>query len=60
MTIYYNPEDPSLITQTKSLIIPLIMGIAGIASSVFGIISGIGAVRRYQKMKDQEKEWANE
>ena len=60
MTIYYNPEDPGLITQTKSLIIPLIMGIAGIASSVFGIISGIGAVKKYQKMKNQEKEWTNE
>ena len=59
MTIYYNPDDPSLITQTKSLIIPLIMAAAGIAAFIFGIISGMGALKRYNKLKDQEKEWTN-
>ena len=59
MTIYYNPDDPSLITQTKSLIIPLIMAAAGIAAFVFGLISGANALKRYQKMKDQEREWTN-
>ena len=59
MTIYYNPDDPSLITQTKSLIIPLIMAAAGIAAFIFGIISGMGALKRYNKLKDQEREWTN-
>ena len=59
MTIYYNPDDPSLITQTKSIIIPLIMGAAGIAAFVFGLISGANAIKRYQKMKNQEREWTH-
>ena len=59
MTIYYNPDDPSLITQTKSIIIPLIMAVAGIAAFVFGLISGTNALKRYQKMNDQEREWNN-
>ena len=50
---------PSLITQTKSLIIPLIMGAAGIVALVFGLISGANALKRYTKMNDQEKEWTN-
>ncbi len=32
MTIYYNPEDPSQITQTKSVIIPMAMIAAGIVA----------------------------
>ena len=58
-TDLYNPDDPSLITQTKSLIIPLIMAAAGIAAFIFGIISGMGALKRYNKLKDQEREWTN-
>ena len=59
LTIYYNPSDPNQITQSKSLILPLIMIIAGIASLVAGIISGVNAIKRYNKMKEQEKGWAN-
>ena len=57
MTIYYNPADPSQITQTKSVIIPVIMIVAGIAAFAGGILSGVNAVKRYRKMKKQEEEW---
>ena len=59
MTIYYNPDDPAMITQTKSLILPLAFIAGGIVALVGGIISGINAVKKYKKMKNQEKEWAN-
>ena len=59
LTIYYNPSDPNQITQSKSLILPLIMIIAGIASLVAGIMSGVNSIKRYNKMKEQEKGWAN-
>ena len=60
MKIYYNPDDPSQITQSKSLIIPIVMVVGGIASLVGGIISAKNAINRYKKMKEQEKGWANE
>ena len=59
MTIYYNPEDPSQITQTKSLIVPLAMIIAGIAALVGGILSAVSTVKKYKRMKEQERGWAN-
>ena len=59
MTIYYNPDDPSQITQTKSLIIPLVMTVAGIAALVGGILSAVNTVKRYKRMKEQERGWAN-
>ena len=58
--IYYNPENPNEITQTKSLILPLIIILVGIASLVGGIISAVNAVKRHKKMKEQEKGWTNE
>ena len=60
MKIYYNPDDPSQITQSKSFIIPIVMVVGGIASLVGGIISAKNAINRYKKMKEQEKGWANE
>ena len=57
--IYYNPKDPSQITQTKSLIIPIVMVVAGIASLIGGIISAINAVKKHKKMKEQERSWEN-
>ena len=59
MTIYYNPSDPSQITQTKSMIIPLVMIALGIAAFVGGIVSAMNAVKRHKAMKEQEKGWAN-
>ena len=58
LTIYYDPADPSRITQTKSLIIPLIIIAAGIAAVVAGIVSGVNVIRKYNRLKTQEKEWA--
>ena len=60
MDIYYNPKDPNQITQTKSLILPIVIIVAGIASLVGGIISAVNAVKRHKKMKEQERSWANE
>lgn len=59
MKIYYNPSDPSQITQTKSLILPLVIIALGIVSFVGGIVSGMNAIKRYKKMKEQEKGWNN-
>ena len=60
MDIYYNPKDPNQITQTKSLILPIIIIVAGIVSLTAGIISAVNAVKRHKKMKEQERSWANE
>ena len=57
---YYNPKDPSQVTMTKSLILPIIIIVAGIASLVGGIISAVKAIKRYKDMKEQEKGWENE
>ncbi len=55
--IYYNPEDPNQITQTISLVFPIIMMIGGIVATTAGIISGINAIKKYKKMKKQEEGW---
>lgn len=60
MTIYYNPSNPEEITQTKSLIIPIVMIVAGIASTAGGTISAVNAVKKHKKMKEQERSWTNE
>lgn len=58
MTIYYNPKNPSEITQTTSLVLPIVMIVGGIAAFIGGIVSGANAIKRHKKMKEQEKEWA--
>lgn len=60
ITIYYNPENPSQITQTKSLVIPIVITSIGMIALFSGIISGSNAIKRYKKMSEQEKGWANE
>ena len=60
MTIYYNPDNPSEITQTNSIIIPIVIVVIGIASLTGGIISAVNAVKRNKKMKEQERSWSNE
>ena len=57
--IYYNPDDPGQITMTKSMILPVAIIAGGIAALAGGIFSGINAVKRYKRMKEQEKEWSN-
>ena len=59
IAIYYDPADPSKITQTKSLIIPLIIIAAGIAAVVGGIVSAVNTIRRYKNMTAQEREWTH-
>ena len=59
ITIYYNPDNPKQITQTKSYILPIIIIIGGCVSLVGGIISAKNAINRAKKMKEQEKEWNN-
>lgn len=59
IVIYYDPDDPNMITQTKSLIIPLAIIAAGIAALVAGIVSGVNVIRRYNRMKAQEREWSH-
>lgn len=60
ITIYYNPDDPVKITQTKSLVLPIVMILFGFVSFIGGIISGFNAIKRIKKMNDQEREWNNE
>ena len=60
MDIYYNPENPNQITQTKSLILPIGIIIAGLASLTGGIISVVNTIKRHKKMKEQERSWASE
>lgn len=55
--IYYDPSDPSKITQTKSLIFPIIFVIGGVVSLVGGVLSGVSSYKRHKKMKEQEKGW---
>ena len=59
MTIYYNPENPSQITQSKSIVLPIVIIAGGIAFLTAGIISAANAVKKHKKMKEQERSWAN-
>ena len=59
VTIYYNPKDPSQITMTISMVLPIVIIVAGIAALVGGIMSGLNSLKKYKKMKEQEKGWAN-
>lgn len=53
MIIYYNPNNPSQITQTKSMILPVAIICGGIAFFIGGIISAVNTVKRHKKMKEQ-------
>lgn len=57
MTIYYNPKDPSQITQTKSLILPIVIILCGIASLTGGIISLFNVIKKNKRMTEQERSW---
>ena len=59
MTIYYNPDNPSQITQTKSFVLPMVIIAGGIAFLTGGIISAVNAIKKHKKMKEQERNWAN-
>ena len=59
MKIYYNPDNPTQITQTKSLILPVVIILAGVASLAGGIISSVRAIKEHKEMKIQEEGWKN-
>jgi hypothetical protein len=59
ITIVYNPDNPSEISQPSSIILNICLLVGGIVSLVGGIISSINAVKRYKKMKTQEEGWNN-
>ena len=59
ITIVYNPDNPSEISQPSSIILNICLLVGGIVSLVGGIISSINAVKRYKKMKKQEEGWNN-
>ena len=42
------------------MVLPIIFIIAGISSLIGGIMSGINSIKRYKKMKEQERGWTNE
>ena len=55
--IYYNPKNPKEITQTISLVLPIVMIVGGAAAIVGGVISGVNSIKKYKKMKKQEEGW---
>ena len=59
MKIYYNPANPSQITQTKSMVLPIIIIVGGIASLVGGIVSAVTTAKKHKAMKTQEEGWKN-
>ena len=59
MTIYYNPKDPSQISQSNSFTLPIIMILGGIASLTGGLVSLVNVIKRHKKMKEQERSWTN-
>ncbi len=59
ITIYYNPKDPSQVTQTISLILPIVIIVSGVAVFTGGIVSIVNTVKRNKKMEEQERSWEN-
>ena len=59
ITIVYNPKNPSEISEPVGLVLPIIILVAGIASTTGGIISIVRAIKKHKEMKKQEEAWAN-
>lgn len=59
MKIYYNPDDPSQLTMSKSFLIPTIIVVVGLAAVAGGVVSGVNAIKKCKRMKEQEDAWAN-
>ena len=57
MKVYYDPDDPTVLTMSISRLVPMIMMCAGLAAVIGGIVSAGNAVRKYRKMKEQEESW---
>jgi hypothetical protein len=52
MTIYYNPKDPTQITQTKSLLFPIIFITGGVLLLCGGIIGSINSIKRNKEQEE--------
>ena len=52
MEIYYNPNDPKQITETKSLILPICIIIAGIIMLTVGVIKIITSFKSVNTIKE--------
>lgn len=59
VTISYNPSNPSEITQPNSIILPIVLLVAGIVSLIGGIVSFVKAIGKHKALKAQEREWSN-
>jgi ABC-type dipeptide/oligopeptide/nickel transport system permease component len=59
MKIYYDPSDPSQITQTISLILPIALIAGGVISLIGGIVSAVTAVKKRKALKTQEEGFKN-
>ena len=58
--ICYDKNDPTKIAQPNGIILPISLLAGGIAVLIGGIVTAIVAVKKNKKLKEQEKEWANE
>ncbi len=59
MKIYYDPSDPSQITQTISLILPIALIAGGVISLIGGIVSAVTAIKKQKSLKVQEEGFKN-
>ena len=59
MKIYYDPSNPSQITQTISLILPVALIAGGVVSLIGGIVSAVTAVKKQKALKTQEEGFKN-
>ena len=57
ITISYNPENPSQISQPVSMIFSIALLCGGIAALVGGIVSIFSAVKKHKELKAQEEGW---
>ena len=60
IAIVYNPDDPTQISMPSSIVLNIILLVAGIASIIGGVISIINAIAKHKKMKAQEESWNHE
>lgn len=57
LTIAYNPNNPKEIAQPISVVVPIGLGIAGVASLAFGIYSTIKNLKRREELIEREESW---
>ena len=60
VTISYNPENPQEIAQPNTIVLPIVLLVFGLASTIFGITSIVKNLKKQKELKLQEEEWENE